>query len=177
MSGGNAFLALFVQPEYGIPLLLLLGCLVVWWSWESRLLPPKPTAYQIRPYWMLDSVRLLHEALSAGQLGPTIQATYTWLSREFMRRYEVPISKFVSFRGFFVYGRFTNRRQFVRIVRNLQTAYLEAVFSEDTQTEIWLASWRRPRAKARAQRVFLRALNELEEVQSQFGPKPRGASA
>ena len=177
MSAGNAFLALFIQPEYGIPLLLLIGCLFVWWGWESRLLPPKPAAYSIRPYWMLDSIRLLHEALSAGQLGPTIQATYTWLSREFVRRYGIPLSRFVSLRGWFISQRIPDRQRFVRAVRRLQVAFLDATYAEDTKTESWLGGWRRPRARARAQRNFRRALNDLEVLHDQLAPRPRGAGA
>jgi hypothetical protein len=177
MSAGNAFLALFIQPEYGIPLLLLLCSLLVWWGWESRLLPPKPAPYAIRPYWMLDSIRLLHEALSAGQLGPTIQATYTWLSREFVRKYGVTISRAVSFRGLFIPQRIPDRHKFVRAVHHLQSAFLDATYAENVTVESWLGSWRRPRAKIRAQQMFLRALNDLEELQGRLATKPRGAEA
>ena len=177
MSAETALLSLFIQPEYGLPLLLLFGCLVAWWSWESRLLPPKPAAYAIRPYWMLDSVRLLHEALSAGRLGPTIQASYTWLSREFARTYGIPISRFVSPRGWFRTWGIPGRYLFVRAVRHLQSAFLDATYAEDTGTELWLGTWRRSRARVRAQRMFLRALNDLELIQDQFAPLTGGAGA
>jgi hypothetical protein len=175
MSSGNAFVALFLQPEFGIPLLLLLVCFVVWWSWEARLLPPKPAPYPVRPYWMLDSARLIHEALTAGQLGATIQATYTWLSREFARRYGVPLSRFIRFRGVLLREKIPDRPLYIRTVGHLQAAFLDATFAEDTRPDSWLASWRRPRARARAQRRFLRALNSIEQLEAQFGPRPRGA--
>jgi hypothetical protein len=173
----TALSALFIQPEFGIPLLLLIASIVVWWSWESQLLPPRPAPYAIRPYWTLDSVRLLHEALNAGELGATIQATYTWLSREFLRRYGVHVSRYVSLRGYSLRRRIPHRSEFVRVVRGLQSAFLDALYAENTKAESWFAGWRRPRARARAQRNFLRALAGLEGLQTLLGPPVRGAVA
>ncbi len=177
MSAGDPFFALFVQPEYGIPLLLIVAGIVVWWAWESRLLPPKPAPYAIRPYWMLDSVRLLHEALTAELIGPTIQATFTWLSREFFRRYGVPISRFVSPWGYFRRNQIPDRPEFVRTVRILQSAFLDALYAEDTKSESWFGQWRRPRARARALRKFTSALPYLEDLGVQLSGRPRGAGA
>ena len=171
----DAILALFLQPAFGIPLLLLLVCLTIWWAWESRLLPPKPVPYAIRPYWMLDSVRLLHEALAGEQLGSTIQVVYTWLSREFVRRYGVPVSRFVGPRGYFLRERIPFRPDYVRAVKLLQSAFFDALYAEAMSDESWFATWRRPRARARALRKFAGALPHLEKVGALLSPPTPGA--
>jgi len=175
MSATDAILALFVQPEFGVPVLLLVCSVVAWWSWESSVLPPALAPYSLRRPWELDTVRLLHEALSADRLGPTIQATYTWLSQEFYRRYGTPISRFVRFGGYFLRNQVPNRPRFRRAVRTLQSAFFEAQYAEDTSPAGWFAKWRRPRARTRAQRIFVRALVDLEALESQLGGRQHGS--
>jgi len=177
MSATDLVIALFVQPEYGIPLLLFACALLAWGSWESNVLPPVLSPYPLRPPWVVDTVRLLHEALSADQLAATIQVTFTWFSHEFRRQYGIPISHFVRLRGYFLRKKIPNRPQFRRAVGGLQRAFFDAAYAENPSAPSWFGAWRRPRAKARARRIFAEALVDLEGLRTQLGNPPRGVGA
>ncbi|MCI4348402.1 MAG: hypothetical protein L3J97_07290, partial [Thermoplasmata archaeon] len=177
MNVPGLVLALLVQPEYGLPLLLL-GCSVVlWWNWEARMLPPALAPYTLRWPWMIDNVRLLHEALSTDKLRPTIQVTYNWLAQQFRRQYGVPISNLFRLREYILRSRIPSRPEFRRAVRLLSKAFYHARYGEDSTSTGWLARWRRPRALARARGAFTRVLDELEALQLQLGAVPGGETA
>ncbi|MCI4352728.1 MAG: hypothetical protein L3K14_04990 [Thermoplasmata archaeon] len=176
MNVSAPVLGLFVQPEYGLPLFLLACSVVLWWKWRPRLLPPALAPYTLRWPWLIDNTRVLHEALSADKLRPTVQATYTWLAQEFRRQYHVPISDLFSLPAYILPGQIPNRREFRRAVRSLARAFSAAGYAEDSLSTNWFALWRRRRAISRARRIFARVLDDLEALQMQLGAI-RGAGA
>jgi hypothetical protein len=175
MTGAEILDALFIQPQYGLPLLLLACSLIIWSAWQSQALPAVLAPYRIRPPWVVDLVRLLHESLIAGELSPTIRVTYTWLTQQFRRKYGLWISEFASWRGYFLRRRIPHRSQFRQAVRTLQAAFFYAQYAEQTSETGWLALWRRPRAQAQAQRTFARALTQLEALRGLLDDSPPGA--
>lgn len=169
MSEWDWVAALFIQPQFGLPLLMLGIAIATWSAWETRTLPSRLAPYSIRPPWTIDTVRVLHEALMAGQLGTTIQVTFTWLSQQFRRRFGLSLSEVVGWRRFFYRIPIPERRRYRKVVRTLQRSFSDARYAEDPSQRGWLAERFKPRARARAERLFATAIQEVEGLRDSLG--------
>ena len=147
-----------------LPVVIVAGAAVTWWSWRRFANPPRFSRYAVRIRWMVDPVAWLDRDLRNGRLAPGIGAVLLRVLQELDQRHHLSSEELYSrWRPYRISHDPLLLRAW-RLVRRLDSAYRLADLAEDPRlTDFW-SRWRRPVRNARAASLFEEALGEVRAI-------------
>lgn len=164
MSGVAAASAPIAPFPLTVPLVLVAGVAIAWWSWNRSANPPRFSGYSVRIGWMVDPVAWLDRDLRRDLLAPGIYSVLQRLLRELTDHRQLRNAEIF---GWLVSARVRRDPLLLRArrtARRLDGAYRLANLAEDPRwNDVW-SRWRRPIRRARARQIFEEELREIDQI-------------
>ncbi len=164
MSGVEGLSASIAPFPLTVPLVLVAGTAIAWWTWNRSANPPRFWGYSVRIGWRVDPVAWLDRDLRHDLLAPGIYSVLQRLLRELAGP---PQLRSAEIFGWLTPGRVRRDPLLLRArrtARRLDAAYRLANLAEDPRgTDVW-SRWRRPIRRAKARQIFEEQLREIDAI-------------